>query len=101
MAICIHITKCYETEELHIYHVREIDSLGLCEFYVALSAGKKIISFYSDPKLKNFLGVLDMSNLDEKIYVPGLDTKTVCCVLRKCLEAIDNNYFPESMGYYA
>jgi hypothetical protein len=100
MAICIDIIKCYEIGKLHIYHVREIGA-DPCEFYVALSAGKKIISFYSDPELKNFLKALDMGNLDEKISVPGIDTKTVCCALRKCLEAIDNNHFPKSMGYYA
>ncbi|MCL4229377.1 hypothetical protein KJZ61_01655 [Candidatus Dependentiae bacterium] len=100
MGICVDITKCYETENRYVYRVQHI-GVGVHEFYVALSAGEKIISFYSDLELKNFLRALDMSNLDEQIYVPGIPTKTICCVLSKCLEAIDNNYFPENIGYYA
>lgn len=100
MAICIDIIKCYEIGKLHIYHVREIGEEP-CEFYVALSAGKKIISFYSDPELKNLLKATNFDDPNETIGVPGIPAMIVGCVLRKCLEAIDNNYFPESMGYYA
>lgn len=101
MAFGVDITKCYELGEMHVYYARKLDFEDSCEFYVALSAGKKVISFYSDLKLKKFLRVIDMSNLDEKIFIPGIDTKMVCCVLSKCLEAIDNNYFPENIGYYS
>lgn len=100
MAICVHITKCYKVENQHVYRVHHIGA-DVHEFYVALSAGKKIISFYSDPELKNLLKATNFDNPNETIGVPGIPAKTVGCVLRKCLEAIDNNYFPESMGYYA
>lgn len=101
MAICIRITKCREVDGIHVYQVRKIDFEDPYEFYVVLSAGKKIISFYSDQELKNLLKATNFDDPNETIGVPGIPAMIVGCVLRKCLEAIDNNYFPESMGYYA
>lgn len=101
MAFGVDIIKCYESGKLHVYCARELVFVNPCEFYVALSEGEKIISFYSDPELKIFLRTIDMSNLDEKIFIPGINTKIVCCVLSKCLEAIGNNHFPECIGYYS
>lgn len=100
MAICILIYKCGEVGDQHVYCVRDVDS-DADDFYVALSAGKKVISFYRDSELKLLLRMIDMENPDEKISVPEISTKTVCCVLRKCLEALDNNSFPLKMSYQA
>lgn len=100
MAICIHITKCYEAGESHIYHVRNIGA-DMYEFYVALSAEKQTISFYKDQELKHLLKVIDVNDPTQTIEVDGIPSGTTGRVIMRCLRALRENNFSESMGYYS
>jgi len=100
MAICIDIIKRGEVGDLHIYYVNKIGA-DRYEFYVAISAEKQTISFYKDQELKHLLKVIDVNDPNNTIGTPGIPSMIIGCVLTKCLRALRENHFPQSMGYYA